>query len=398
MDIKTGMGQPEHSRRIRELDGVRGIAILCVIYWHYICCLADQNKSPVVQSLRSLGQVSWAGVDLFFVLSGFLIGGILVANKEAPNFFRVFYLRRSLRVFPLYYFWLLLFVLVRPILGNGFPWLMKDPLHLGWYATYSQNFGYALRNSWGGSNWLDITWSLAVEEQFYLLLPLLVFFLGRRSLAVLSVAVIASAPFFRYFLVQSNHTLGAMVLLPARWDDLFLGVLGALFLSRKDAVEKCQRHPILIQILFFDLLSFNIFWLRDPSIWRWPWLASLQTSLLGAFGLSMIFVALFAPWRAIFRARWLVWMGAISYGVYMFHQGISGLVQGIFHNPIPYLLTFNDLGLVSISLALSLTLAYLSFRYFESPLIRFGHRFHYWPHRSSTSSGNGIVTPAYQSI
>lgn len=394
----TAMGQPDQSRRIPELDGVRGWAILCILFWHYICSLLDLTQSPFTLMLYRIGALSWAGVDLFFVLSGFLLGGILLASKESPNLFRAFYIRRSLRVFPLYFLWLLLFVLLRPTIGHRFPWLMKEPLPLGWYATYTQNFGYAIRNNWGESNWLAMTWSLAIEEQFYLMLPLLVFWLGPKSLTVFAVAVVVSAPVVRYFLEQSGYHIGTLVLLPARWDDLFLGVLGALFLSRKGAAEKCRRHPILIQIPFFLFLALGILWIHKPSIWRWPWLVSLQITLLGAFSLAMIFVALFSPWRAIFRARWLMAMGSIAYGAYMFHQGMVGLVFGIFHHPTPRLIKFGDLGLVAISFAVTLTLAYLSFRFFESPLIRFGHRFRYWPQTSSPELSNNIPTPACQSI
>jgi peptidoglycan/LPS O-acetylase OafA/YrhL len=193
-------------------------------------------------------------------------------------------------VFPLYFSWLLLFILLRPAIGNHFPWLMKEPLPLGWYATYTQNFEYARRNQWGESNWLAMTWSLAIEEQFYLLLPLLVYWLRPKSLAVLSIALIASAPVARYFLERGGYHIGTLVLLPARWDDLFLGVLAALFLSRKGAADKCRRHPILIQIPFFVFLALGILWIHDATIWRWPWLVSLQITLLGAFSLSMVFV------------------------------------------------------------------------------------------------------------
>src|ERR1700722_2581781 len=147
------MGELTGSRRIPELDGVRGIAILCVIYWHYFCNPAVRNFDPFVLFLRRIGVFSWGGVDLFFVLSGFLLGGILLANKESPNLFRAFYVRRCLRIFPLYFLWLFLFVLLRPMTGHRYPWLMKEPLPLGWYVTYLQNFGLAIRNRWGDANW-----------------------------------------------------------------------------------------------------------------------------------------------------------------------------------------------------------------------------------------------------
>ncbi len=171
-----------------------------------------------------------------------------------------------------------------------------------------------------------------------------------------------------------------------------MGVLAAIFLSKKGVADKCRRHPILIQIPFFVFLALGILWIHDATIWRWPWLVSLQLSLLGFFSLAMIFVALFSPWRAIFRAKWLMWMGSISYGVYMFHQAIVGLIHGIFHHPEPRLFNFGDLGLGGIAFVISLSLAYASFRFFESPLIRLGHRFRYWPKSTSPELKSEIAT------
>ncbi len=207
---------PLKQTRIRELDGIRGCAILLVLIWHYIAC---QLHSPPLDSInyilaRSLS-LTKSGVDMFFVLSGFLIAGILLDNREANNYFRVFYLRRICRIFPLYFLMLGLF-LVLTTLGLDqsprFHWLFQNPFPLWSYATFTQNILVGLRGDFG-ANWLGITWSLAVEEQFYCFIPLLVWLLPRRKFALVALSLIFLAPLLRS-VSRRNDGLPAYVWTP----------------------------------------------------------------------------------------------------------------------------------------------------------------------------------------
>src|SRR5947209_6904169 len=157
-----------------ELDGLRGLAILMVVSFHY-------NLAPF------LGGV---GVDLFFVLSGFLLGGTLLDKREASNYFKAFYTRRVCRIFPLYFLSLFLFVillLAAPftlgwlLFGDSIRFLLGDPLPLWSYFTFTQNFAMVDQGVWG-IPWLGHAWSLAVVEQFYLILPVLIRFVSREKL------------------------------------------------------------------------------------------------------------------------------------------------------------------------------------------------------------------------
>lgn len=167
-------------KRIRELDGLRGIAILLVVGFHYFTCqVLPDDPLP----FRFLGRAffqGWNGVDLFFVLSGFLIVGILLDARGSRNFFRVFYTRRACRILPLYYLIVILFVLlgVTGLVKND--WLFTGGLPLWSYLTLTQN--YLMHAQGFGPNWLGVTWSLAIEEQFYLVIPLLVWLLNRKQL------------------------------------------------------------------------------------------------------------------------------------------------------------------------------------------------------------------------
>src|SRR5262245_10664845 len=158
---------------IPALDGIRGIAILLVLLFHF-GQYGHGLPYPAVfvdKLFHRICQIGWVGVDLFFVLSGFLITGILYDSKGRNHYFRNFYVRRCLRILPLYYFSLILFLIVLPKLfplHTGFRSLRQDSF---WYWTYLSNVRVAYRG-WDSFGVLDHFWSLAVEEQFYLLWPI----------------------------------------------------------------------------------------------------------------------------------------------------------------------------------------------------------------------------------
>ena len=147
-------------KRIKELDGLRGIAILLVILWHYCAVQIEPGNSVALEFLSRLLSTTWSGVDLFFVLSGFLIVGILVDAKGSPTYFKTFYIRRMCRILPLYYLMVVLFVLLPKIGLSGNDWLFARDLPLLSYFTLTQNF--FMHNGGFGSNWLGVTWSLAI--------------------------------------------------------------------------------------------------------------------------------------------------------------------------------------------------------------------------------------------
>src|SRR5882672_11423735 len=173
------------TRRIPELDGLRGLAILLVLIWHFGCGTISAVGHRWLFYLGDAGSLFWSGVDLFFVLSGFLIGGILLDARNSPNYFKAFYARRVCRIIPIYAVVVGAFYLC---MATGVPgriaeseWLFGPTAPWSAYATFTQNIGYAT----GGpdvANWFRPTWSLAVEEQFYLILPAVVWFVSRRRL------------------------------------------------------------------------------------------------------------------------------------------------------------------------------------------------------------------------
>ena len=155
-------------RRIPELDGIRGLAIVSVLIWHYgVGQIVSEPHSILNYALRMLG-FTWSGVDLFFVLSGFLIGGILLDNKGSKDYFKIFYIRRICRIFPLYFLWLALFAAISYgaayfVVANRLhqiDWLFQNSMPMWSYLTFTQNIAMAFKGDFG-ANWLGVTWSLA---------------------------------------------------------------------------------------------------------------------------------------------------------------------------------------------------------------------------------------------
>jgi peptidoglycan/LPS O-acetylase OafA/YrhL len=209
------------------LDGVRGLAILIVII-HNSAWIGGESRSFLMKLTTAITATGWLGVSLFFTLSGFLITGILLDTKHKPAYFQSFYLRRTLRIFPLYYAVIAFTVFVAPLIAWSPHWI-DSVFRTQWlYWLYITNwflpFGSLI---WG----LSTFWSLAVEEQFYLLWPLVVRYVTSRRLLFLCLGVIVATPFIRLALRMAG--------LPAdvnyfwtitRWDALFAGALVAILL------------------------------------------------------------------------------------------------------------------------------------------------------------------------
>jgi peptidoglycan/LPS O-acetylase OafA/YrhL len=188
-----------HSRRLPALDELRAVAVLMVFAFHsYV--LVENPLAPAPAWYGALFRSLWSGVDLFFVLSGFLISGILLDTREQPGMLKTFYLRRTLRIFPLYYATLLLwFVLLRPLWSPSGQFQAMEAAQ-GWFWSYSFNIRAALYGPI--PSFFDHFWSLAVEEQFYLIWPLTILLLPKRALpwflgfGVLLGPALRALPFF----------------------------------------------------------------------------------------------------------------------------------------------------------------------------------------------------------
>ena len=375
--------QPLAAGRIPELDGLRGIAILIVVVWHYGICQILQF--PVTGTLLKtpLG-LGWSGVDLFFVLSGFLIGGILIDHRGSPSFFKTFYIRRSCRILPLYFVMVGLLAVAVWLGWNTVPrleWLFAKPHPVLSYATFTQT-APMIGTAEFGPHWLAVSWSLAIEEHFYLVLPLLICCCRPQSLPYLLGGLILLAPALRLFfnLVLSEYSHAGFLLMPCRADSLALGALVAWGVRRPAIVESLRANAKglhwVLAVFAAGVVVLGLTGRKFSS----PVMALFGYSWLAGFYCLLLLISLHhrAGWIAgICRLRALQWVGVISYGVYLLHQAISGLCHITLRGAPPAITDLPSAGITLLAFVITLALARLSFGFFEKPILAFGHRFNY---------------------
>ena len=352
--------------RIVELDGLRGVACLLVVIGHYFGEDAHGARFLCLE---------WVGVDVFFCLSGFLIGGILIDNRESLSYFTTFYVRRGFRILPIYFLTLSLVLLAVP----HFPTLTAPAFPPGVYFGYVQNFIMAATGV-ETTTWLMPTWTLCVEEQFYLLLPLILYLTPPRRLAPVLLLLIASASLFRVALVLvSANKLALNMLLPTQWDLLFLGVLGAYAMRLPSLWARLLRDDrCLLNIIVFAGLAGLLALVISDNCLGWRGVDMFGGLVLGASltGFVMLLTSGASEGRR-FRSQTLQFLGQISYGLYLLHQPVSGLMHGLILGSRPDIGTGPQIAVTVAALAVALALATLSWHFFESPLLRLGHQWRY---------------------
>ncbi len=377
-------------KRLAPLDGLRGLAILLVMQYHFWGLgfgLVDRDPTLGIDRFaRKLFGVGWSGVDLFFVLSGFLITGILYDAKRSNFYFRNFYARRFLRIFPLYYAFLAFALFALPnfhrLAGPG----QTTALHHTqfWYWTYTVNIASAVKQLHSHIPLVySQFWSLAIEEQFYLLWPLLLRLFNRRAVMILCAALVAGALAFRIMLLQpigaSFATIaGPYNLLPARVDTLALGALLALALRGGGQIARFRPHAQLVAAGSLLVLAI-LFYTQDglSAIDR-----RVQTIGLSALALLFAAVLLLAltsrPGSTLYRIfthPTLSFMGRYSYAIYVFHLLVAFEVASqvlrsygartVFGSQIPQNIAFSV-----ICSAISIAAAWLSWHLFERQVLK----------------------------
>jgi peptidoglycan/LPS O-acetylase OafA/YrhL len=369
------------SGHILELDGIRGVAIGMVVFYHYISLNVIPTRGSLLWYILLPAHLGWAGVDLFFVLSGFLIGGILLDARDSINYFQVFYTRRFFRIIPIYSVFLFSFFLLayigdrgnlklHSITAGAFPWFT--------YVLFLQNFWMALANV-GGPFATSITWSLAVEEQFYLTLPLLVRFLERKRLVQLLLEGMALALILRtaLYCLWPRLIYSWFVLMPCRCDALAFGVLGAVALRDPDWRDRLKRsRTSMLALLALLSVAIPILTKMEYSPYSFG-TASLGLTCIAAFCAVFLVYAVIFPDSYLSRClrwTWLRKLGALAYGVYLFHQLIFLLVYNLVRAHSPTLTTPSQLAVACVAFGATLLLCQFSWSFFEKPLMAIGHR------------------------
>lgn len=367
------------------LDGFRGCAVLAIVFLHYVVHHIDSQPGALLAYAQKYLMVLWLGVDAFFVLSGYLIGGILLDQRASGNLFRVFYSRRALRIFPAYLALLAFWWCAKRISSEpGMPWLM-DPVFPIWpYFFYVQNFFMAAQSNIGPL-FVAATWSLAIEEQFYMLFPLVVRMLPARSIAPVFLAGIAVAPILRIVMaaLDPNWGFAGELLLPTRWDSLLLGATVAWIVRNAEVRRIFEGKRLQLFLLLYGAgfcVALVPFIPQGVSTIGVLVLASGKYLVIaGFFALILLFLHLgWMPRLARFLSnRPLRHLGRISYAVYLFHMPILGLCFAMSLERSPALSNGQDWAVACAAFLLTLVSAQATWTIFENRLIGAGHRLTY---------------------
>jgi len=367
---------------IPALDGLRGVAILLVMLHHFT------NYRPTAGFDALIGHVvffCWIGVDLFFVLSGFLITGILLETRDSPRYFTTFYARRTLRIFPLYYLVLFIAFVVLPRFPAVHPVLAgQADVPPQWpYWLYLANISIA-KGGWV-HGWVDVAWSLAIEEHFYLLWPLVIWLSPPRVVAVLCGVILLAEPTARAIARGADiQPLPVYVLTWFRLDGLAMGALLAVAHRRGLFPALDRWAPAVVVLGVAGIITVSVL---GGSTWWWNRLMQIYGySLIAVTGGAMLVSAVNRPadrwWPRMMSAGWLRAFGKYSYALYLIHPPVMYAVREYVFNPLNYekvgLAPWNAQMLFYVLAgAPAFALAWLSWRLFESPILRLKARFPY---------------------
>lgn len=341
-----------------QLDGLRALAVTAVVVHHL----------SLIESVK----LSFEGVRLFFVLSGFLITGILLRCRDATDegehsilgTARQFYIRRFLRIFPLYYGTLAVLYLIEVE-----PWFRGE---IGWHLAYLTNVLIVSHDGWVGLT--SHFWSLAVEEQFYLLWPWIILLTPRRMIKFVLLCVVLAGPIFRFaMLVEDQSNFVIRLLLPSCLDTLGMGALVAVMMHEvpkkvPPTIRACGLIglPLWLASLYIDRGRTPLFGFSEIVVIR-----DLGIALVYGWFVAVASVGVPGIVGSVLQSRPLVWVGRISYGIYVFHVFAWRLT-------ISYLPdSWGWWAPRIVTLGLTLAIAALSWRVYEGPINRLKSRVPY---------------------
>jgi len=362
--------QVDQQQRVHypALDGIRGLAILLVVFFHNF-------------GFINYFGFGWLGVDLFFVLSGFLISDVLLKTVTDKNYLRNFYMRRALRIFPLYYLVLIITIFILSAIPSLNDNLNYYAANQWWFWTYLQNWLYVYKTP-ENTNFLLHFWSLAVEEQFYLVWPFVILLLRKPKVLLITVS------FFLVFIIATrivlweNHVEGFKyfsLYTFTRADGICIGSMLALIIRINPLFLK--KYVGLVA-LFLSALNFLFFFLNRAHAFSFPFFPFVGYTTFAVMFALLIHEAVSGEIfiiNKVFSNAILKFFGKISYGFYVFHWPIYVVL-----NPrlTHYFETIHDITSKGaqvlssiIATAIGLGLSIISYHFLEMKFIKLKHRF-----------------------
>lgn len=359
---------------IAELNAIRAIAVAIVLLDHFW-------PKTLSTAVYSVGQMAWIAMDAFFVLSGFLITGILVDTKSRPDYFRNYYVRRALRIFPLYYVVLLASIMMLKLTpgGAGYREFVHNWGSPGWFAVYLGNIREAYLGAWPPTSTMGVLWSLQIEEQFYLFFPFLVRWMRLEHLSRLLWCMVFLSPVCRiaFYFWNPHNTIPQYVLLPCHMEGLALGSLIAIrFRTGPWEIPKIRLAAMTIALMLAACVASVLSTPPAPDqtpLSPFICLAGYSLSSFACAGIVLLLI-LFRGSRGTrpFRTAPIAYIAKISYGIYLLHSLVSRLLRwtGRFGAHLPADSFARFVAVVSVTFLV----ASISWYAFESPLLRLKDR------------------------
>jgi peptidoglycan/LPS O-acetylase OafA/YrhL len=371
-------------RHLPTLDAVRGIAVLMIMAFHFTIMFGE--STPLSRAITHVAILGRCGVDLFFVLSGFLITGILYDAKESQGYFKTFYARRILRITPLYYASLVLLLFIVPLVLGRVPASYHDILsYQGWLWFHTVNIGL-IRTGPYHLGPLGHLWSLAIEEHFYLIWPLVVFCFNRQTLMKLCVAVAVASLMLRVALMsQGDNSQICYLLTPCRFDQLLIGAFVALAARGPLGLTPLVRPARWIApVSFLALLA--IFVMRDRlhDAERHDVLMPTIGYTVVAIGFAAVIILAIVVQQEtrmgrLMHGQLLRTFGKYSYALYIFHPFVIERILALYpQRGMSWLSTSSIfVTLCAVCFAASLAVAWISWNGWEKHFLKLKRFFVY---------------------
>lgn len=362
-----------------NLDGLRFIAFFAVFFHHtlIVSCFNSNTTSVIYQFINAQKQNGALGVNLFFVLSGFLITYLLLSEKKRYSKIHIpqFYLRRILRIWPLYFLMVIIGFVIFPAIKIFFGETINETHTVGYYIFFISNF-QMVKMGFADSSILNVLWSVGIEEQFYLVWPIILFIIPAKRIPVIFSLLIFATIIFRYFNLENKDVMYYHTF--AVFSDMVVGGIAAYFsFQSKKFLDFIRQMPkasiILIYVVMVLLIAFRyiIFSTSISVVFE-----RLILSLFFAFIIIEQNFASFSFYK-ISRSKFLSRWGNYTYGLYCLHTVALLLTHSIVSEKI---LKLNNQWVImgidfSLGLVLSMGLAYISYTYFETPFLKLKNKF-----------------------
>lgn len=358
--------------RDAELDGLRGLAVSMVLAWHFIGIPAWSTEGWLSHALFRVLLLGGAGVDLFFVLSGFLITRIIISRHHSSGRFLLsFYTRRALRILPPYLLLISVFVVAVWTLGHNN--VFNEDIPLWRLLTFTQNFWMAENGGYGPEG-ISVTWSVAIEEQYYLAFPLLAVLMPKRLLPVFLMVIVVASIAWRaeVFMQDPTNSFPAYLGTFARLDGLAAGGLAACALNNLWFNKWLRLHMCKLQRAMILCLALLVIVRRDSGV-QMAYFGHTMLTVCFTLVITYIMLNLGSNKKGMqfLRSEPLRFFGKVSYSLYLFHPMIlsSGFLITGYSKSLSGL---PQVFLLMVCFILSVILSWILFNHFEKPLLNFG--------------------------